>query len=244
MSYAHFVSLSRFRDIIMRMHYDATKVAEQGETAMPLWQRKLARAKRMSEANLWYVIFKFLDFETQLGIIFTSKFFRDNLFITDLYNIDRFYLKKLTNNILRFKIFKYVIKLNVDYNKKIKNISFMTNLKKLNAELNCGIDQKGIDGLDLIYLNIWDNEKIKNVSFMTNLQYLDACYDCGINQDGIEGLNLTYLNASNNKKITNVSFMTNLQYLNAIGNCRISPESIKSLKIKELHTFANPNFKK
>ena len=61
-----------------------------------------------------------------------------------------------------------LIKLNVDDNFQIKDVSFMTNLKELHISGNCGIDQMGINGLDLIRLNAWDNSKITDVSYMKN----------------------------------------------------------------------------
>jgi hypothetical protein len=63
----------------------------------------------------------------------------------------------------------------------------MKKLKILNAQnttINDEIDQKCIDGLDLIELNVYGNEKIINVSFMKNLKILNADYHCGINQNG------------------------------------------------------------
>ena len=59
------------------------------------------------------------------------------------------YLKLITNDILRFNIFSNVQLLNAKNNKKINNVSFMTNLKVLNAKGECGIDQNGIVDLKL-----------------------------------------------------------------------------------------------
>jgi hypothetical protein len=100
-----------------------------------------------------------------------------------------------------------LIELYAGNNKKITNVSFMKNLKKLYASSNCGIDQHGINGLDLIELSASNNNKITNVSFMKNLKKLYADSNCGINQHGIDGLNLIKLYASNNNKITNVSLI-------------------------------------
>ena len=48
----------------------------------------------------------------------------------------------------------------------------MKNLKKLDAEGSCGIDQRGINGLDLETLVISKNNKITDWSFMKNLHCL------------------------------------------------------------------------
>ena len=51
-----------------------------------------------------------------------------------------------------------LVELDVWNNSKITNVSFMKNLKKLDASgSGCGIDQKGIEGLDLVELNVWNN---------------------------------------------------------------------------------------
>ena len=74
------------------------------------------------------------------------------------------------------------------------------NLIKLNVAGYCGIDQDGINALNLIILNAYKNAKIKNVSFMINLQILYVEKNYGINQNGIRRLNLIVLKAYNNIK--------------------------------------------
>ena len=104
-----------------------------------------------------------------------------------------------------------LIEFDVGNNNKITNVSFMKNLKKLDAYGDCGIDQNGINGLNLVEFDAGNNKKITNVSFMKNLKILDAWSDCGIDQNGIHGLDLVKLYTNYNKKITNVSFIKNLQ---------------------------------
>ena len=41
-------------------------------------------------------------------------------------------------------------------------VSFMKNLKKLNAQSECILDHNGIRGLDLLELNIAHNDKLKD----------------------------------------------------------------------------------
>ena len=43
---------------------------------------------------------------------------------------------------------------------KITNVNHMTNLKILDADGDCGIDNKGISKLNLIELHVAGNEKI------------------------------------------------------------------------------------
>ncbi len=55
-----------------------------------------------------------------------------------------------------------MIELDVAHNPNITNVSFMTNLKKLDASgKKCGIDQEGINGLDLDDIYSYNNPKIK-----------------------------------------------------------------------------------
>ena len=77
-------------------------------------------------------------------------------------NIDDKYLKLLVNDILQQHKFRFVVKLNAWNNSNITNVSFMKNLKELDAAEFCGIDQEGIEGLDLVKLDAWHNPKIIN----------------------------------------------------------------------------------
>ena len=95
-----------------------------------------------------------------------------------------------------------LFKLNAHDNTKITNVSFMTNLKILDASGTCGINQIGILGLNLWNLNVQDNEKINDVTFMTKLRLLNAHGEkCGIGDEGIAGLKIPYVISGNNEKI-------------------------------------------
>src|SRR5947209_1343362 len=58
-----------------------------------------------------------------------------------------------------------LIELNIRYNKFIKDISWMSSLKKLEAH-PCKLTQEGIMGLNLIELNLY-SEEIKDISWMS-----------------------------------------------------------------------------
>ena len=98
--------------------------------------------------------------------------------MTDMYSIKKKYLTRLNDKIL--SNYKYVQKLNACNNPKITNVNHMTNLKVLNASVNCGIDDKGIKEVDLEILCAYSNSKITNVNHMSNLKELDASVNCGI----------------------------------------------------------------
>src|SRR5271169_6080493 len=181
--------------------------------------------------DIWHVIFQHSDLLSQLRLISVCSAFNRSFFITDMYNILDIYKDRLTEQILKQKKFKRIISLHIMCN--INNISFLTNLKKLN---NYSINQEGINGLDLIELDADRNEKIKDVSFMTNLKKLHALGCCGIDQEGIKGCNLIELDANYNEKIKNVSFMTNLKKLYAFGDCGIDQGGIKECNLIELYS--------
>ena len=107
------------------------------------------------------IIFNFCDFGSQLSLVSACTYYRNNLHITDLFNIDKKYLQKLTQKILQFPIFEKVICLNTSYNSKITNVSHMKSLQILNVGgYYCGINQEGIEGLNLIQLYAHGNSKI------------------------------------------------------------------------------------
>jgi hypothetical protein len=184
-------------------------------------------------------ILNFCDFKIQVYLTSTNNFLRNNLKITNLYNIEKKYLRLLTDEILNQKIFNQVEALDAAYNKKITNVSMVRSLKKLNAEGNCGIDQNGINGLDLVKLKASYNKKITNVSMISSLKILHACGNCGIDQNGINGLDLVELDASHNKKITNVSTMRSLKILKAYGECGIDQNGINGLDLVEFYAGNN-----
>src|SRR5438270_13747239 len=102
--------------------------------------------------DIWKIILNLLDFKSQINLISMNHIFRNELKITNLYNIKEKYLKLLTDDILKIQIFNQVNSLNASGNKKITNVSMMKSLKILNISGKCSIDQNGINGLDLVEL--------------------------------------------------------------------------------------------
>ena len=186
------------------------------------------------------LIIEELDMKSILQIQSINHYYYDNVVIRDLFNIDKEYRDRLTDNIIKQGKYQLVTKLNASFNPKITSVSHMTNLQVLHARGNCGIDQKGIKELNLVKLYASYNPKITSVSYMTNLQVLHARGEkCGIDQEGIKGLNLVDLDASENPKITSVAHMINLQVLYAWGSCGIDQEGIKGLNLVKLNASNN-----
>src|SRR5271156_1122770 len=112
-------------------------------------------------SDIWQVILH-CGLLSQLKLITVCSDFYQSLFITDLYNIPEVYRNKLTILILQQKKFSRLVQLNIQGNKNINNISFLSNLKKLRVSYYCGIDQQGIQGLNLIEFDINQNEDRKS----------------------------------------------------------------------------------
>src|SRR5277367_1715737 len=189
--------------------------------------------------DIWHVIFQHLDLLSKLRLISVCSAFNHSFFIANMYDVADIYKSRLTKQILKQRKFERIISLDIHLC-NINNISFLTNLKKLNTY---SINQEGINGLDLIELYACRNEKIKDVSFMTNLKKLHASGCCGIDQKGIKGCNLIELDANYNEKIKNVSFMTNLKKLYALGYCGIDQEGIRECNLIELDANYNEKIK-
>jgi hypothetical protein len=63
-----------------------------------------------------------------------------------------------------------LVELDVTDNKKITNVSMMKSLKILNASgFECGIDQNGVIGLDLVGFVFHENEKLHETHFSNTL---------------------------------------------------------------------------
>ena len=114
--------------------------------------------------DIWETIFNLLELKSQLKLISTCKYFEDQFFIKKLVKNIR-----LSDDIIFQKKFSRIMDLDVSNNPKITNVSFMKNLKILKAGWHCGIDQNGIQDLDLVRFsfNIY-NKKLKfNIIDMT-----------------------------------------------------------------------------
>src|SRR5271154_5865106 len=193
--------------------------------------------------DIWHAILQHCDFLSQIRLISACSNFYHSLFITDIYDIPCVYTLLLTDSILRQQKFSKLVKLDVRYNTNIRDISFLTHLKKLSIYDSKCIDQDSIDTLDLIELCIVNNHKIKDISFMSNLKRLDISKSSEIDQDGIRKLNPVELHVSNNHKIKDISFMSNLKKLSIYTIQGLDQNSIQKLDPYELNIGGNLKIK-
>jgi len=148
--------------------------------------------------------------------------------IKDLYSIDKKYLYKLNDKII--KKYKHVTKLHTGYNSKITNINHLTKLKVLCAHGISGLNDGIIILNDLEIFNASGNPKITNINNLTKLKVLNAYGSCGITDEGIINLKkIEILDASCNCQITNINHMTKIKELQARGICGINNEGIINL---------------
>ena len=114
----------------------------------------------LEQNDVWRFIIKKLDFITIIHLLSSCHYFYDNFYVIDLCNIDYKYLYRLSDEILQQHKFQNVQYLDASNNKKITDVSWMNKLQILDASDDCGIDQNGIDGLNLVELHALDNSKI------------------------------------------------------------------------------------
>src|SRR5271154_3580821 len=183
--------------------------------------------------DIWYIIFRYCDLLSKIKLISVCSIFNDSFFIANMFEIPRIYKYRLTETILKQIKFRRISHLDIQYNKNIRNISLLTNLKKL--KIHNEIDQCDIQELDLIELRAYHNKKINDISFMTNLKTLCVLDgQCVISQQNIHKLNLIELYAGCNYEIKDVSFMTNLKILHAIYKCGINQMGIQGCNLTAL----------
>jgi hypothetical protein len=78
--------------------------------------------------DIFYTIFKYANFKNKLRLKATCKTLQKQLKITDLYNINKKYLMKLSNN--RIKLYPYTKQLKI-INGFIDDINTLINLENL-----------------------------------------------------------------------------------------------------------------
>lgn len=197
--------------------------------------------------DLWRGLFAKLDLKSQIYLVSTCKYLLTNSYIENLHDVEDYYLKLLTDDILSQSKFFNVTRLRLCFGSKVSNMGILC-LKKLSVLTICGfghiIDQNAIDQLNLVELDVANNSDIKYVGHMTKLKILDASGNCGIKQDSIDKLNLRVLCADDNSRITRVSHME-LEELSIEGKSGVSQEEISKLtSLKKLNANSNPNVKK
>lgn len=163
-------------------------------------------------------IFNFLEFINQIHFRQINKYYYNNVHITDLRYINKNYLCKLNDNII--KTFKHVKYLNVNYNEITDE-----GLKHLN--------------LDCLKANHWSYKRVTNKGIKhMNLKKLTAVNNKSINGQGFRHMTrLQSLNVATNKSITDncIKDMTNLTKLNISSNIHLTDKSIWNLtKLKQL----------
>lgn len=167
-----------------------------------------------------FCIFPFLDLLSQLRLrSVCHKFY--GIHITDLYNIDIKYKKKLTQQII--DNYPYLEKLDAYDNESIYSVNNFNSLHTLNAGGYCGIDNVGINKCTSIRSLITNSSgPITNFNSLINLKVL--IFKCFIH-DNRHVYTSDIICCTNIKKliahhtcINNINHMTKLLYLDAIGS--------------------------
>ena len=94
-----------------------------------------------------------------------------------------------------------LVTINIDNNPRIVNLSKLKHLSNVSIRGKCGVDQKGMVGLDLIMLDASNNPKVFDVSPFPNLEQLYIEGRCGV-YAGISTLKkLRTISATGNRKV-------------------------------------------
>jgi hypothetical protein len=120
-----------------------------------------------------------------------------------------------TNKVKNLQDYPYLVELDISNNTSIKDLSYLTRLKKLVARDRCALIRKGLRGLSLTELDISRNPDITELPDLPTLTKLDASGSrCGLSN--LKGLtNLVELNIDHNVKIEDLSHLTKLTKLSA-----------------------------
>ena len=87
-------------------------------------------------------VFDYLDLLSQIRLLATCRTLRNELYITDMYNIDSKYKSLLTQTII--DIYINLEKLDALENRLIKSVNHLAKLEILDASGACGINDAGI----------------------------------------------------------------------------------------------------
>lgn len=136
--------------------------------------------------DILFEILGYLDFLSKIRFIQITKYFIQNLYIEDFYNIGQNYLSRLPDQLISLNPnIKY---LDISENNLVRNINNLTNLKKLNIS---DLYPKKIQNFGLQILKIQSLSEFNNLRYFTGLTKLDI-YNSNIHAD-FKNLNLTKL---------------------------------------------------
>src|SRR5579872_5246992 len=168
--------------------------------------------------DLIQYISEYTDLYTALNIAITCKWMADNLKIKyiDTYQYENYF--KLNDRVLQQKKYSDLIKLVINNNRNISDLNHLKKLQELDIRgLDCNVNDKHIQNLNLKIFKACGNSGIKIVKHMTNLEQLYIGGLCGVNNQSdnqydnqIESLpNLIVLNIAYNHKINNLTYSSN-----------------------------------
>ena len=171
-------------------------------------------------------IYGFLDFLSKIRFRQISKYFLDNFYIHNLYDLNYIFLEKISEQIL---ISHPKIKsLNILENGSIQNIDCLSNLQNLAVSYKF---KNQFTNYNLKKLKI-SNYLIKNLKYFTKLEKLKIT-NTGLSNSDFDGLNLRQLNIICDN-ISNINHMTRLKKLYICQNSKIQNSNIQNLNLVKL----------
>lgn len=155
--------------------------------------------------DIWSIIFPKLDIKSQLLLRATCTFLYNELQITDLYNIDKKYVHRFTDEIIQQ--YPHLQLLDLCGNTVVTDVGLknLTLLHTLDISYNDKITDDGIKDKQLHVLNVNGSKcKITDAGIQDMPLYsLSASgYYSKITDHGVKRMKLNYLDIGNNRKIT------------------------------------------
>lgn len=194
----------------------------------------------MDLPELWQLILEYSDEKTALTISLLTKTIRSYIKLVSLIrpsNLERASELPMVSKLKRLDLSKpvpvsrealyrlvYLEELDISCNRYVTDVSFLSELRTLNAwsfypHLCAGLTQEGIRGLNkLVSLNISNSDKITDLNHLKELRYLKAGYLCSVTPEGICHLNkLVELDISCNTNFTWIPRLPSLTKLISKG---------------------------
>ena len=128
---------------------------------------------------------------------------------------------RINNNVLRQQKFQNITSLNIENNKNITDVYYLTLLRDLDVYGSCNINYfnnlTNLTKLNLCFSHRFEGEIDLDISLLSQLTYLDIRFS-NIKQHNIKNLiNLTTLKLCGNCYINNIKHLTNLTHLETSG---------------------------
>lgn len=180
-----------------------------------------------------------------LNISCINKYFCDNIYVTNLYDLNKSDLSKLTQHTIEQRKYGKLQKLYCVDNKNIYDLNHLRNtLKTLNCCMVNFVSGQKSEAFELMH-NIETNLNYNFCNgyqlFLDNVAKLSECFNYGVNQNGIMYLELNELRCVGNVNIRNINHMKNTLKKLICGSDNLCQDGIAELKLEHIEILYKSN---